>query len=209
LVGFRSGDLLRVALLKQQHGLAVGASSVVLLRAIELCSLLLFGAGWLASRTALAPRAWLLALALGVALLLGGLMARRLGGRGLLGTFAALSPRRLIRLLALACAAQAVEAAFLVGVALLLGRPLELAQACVLLAALSVGQLVAVLPANLGSFEASAAAGLALLGWSGPELWQLPALAHLVRLGASGAVLLVIARRSPPWELVRRAVRAS
>jgi hypothetical protein len=201
LVGFRSGDVLRVALASEHCGVARGILAVVLLRAAELGAMLLFCASFTASRLHGAASWAAAGIAALAALALAPRLAARLPALPLLDDLARLGAKRLAALLSVSLLAYAAEALLVLGVARALGEELGCLEAAFLLAASLVGQLAAFLPANAGTFEASVAGALALLGRSGPVLWLLPLWVHAARLGASICLLPLAVAHLP---LLRR-----
>jgi hypothetical protein len=179
-IGFRSGDAARVALARRHCGLATSGASVIVFRVVELAALFASASVAAAALGWGAGACWAVAACLAAALALAPLVARRMSPRPWLAPFAQLVARRLARMGALALAAYLLEAALFVGAAYVLGVPLRWDAAVFLVAASTLGQVAAILPANLGTYEATVAGALAAFGYDGAVLWQLPVLTHIL-----------------------------
>lgn len=188
-IGFRSGDALRVVMVRTHCGVAAGASSVVLFRVIELAALsscaaiAAVGYGWGGGASGV------VAVALVAALLVAPRIARRFAGNALLAPLQQLDARALAKSGTLAAIAYASEAALFVGAAQLLGVSLDWSEALFLVVASTLGQVAAFLPANLGTYEASVGGALAAFGFASAALWQLPLITHAAKLALSVCLL--------------------
>jgi len=184
VVGYRSGDALRVAWARGCTGLRQALSSVLLLRWVEGVTLVV-SVAWLGPQLFGWGQAWASAAAIGCLFVL--MMAPRLARVAprseWLRPLARLRLASVANLLLLSVTAFALEATLFAGVLQVFHVEFDARLLCLCVMAATAGQALSLLPANLGTFEFTLAGALVLAGVSGEAVWQVPVVTHALRLG--------------------------
>ncbi len=198
VVGYRSGDALRVVWARNCAGLRQALSSVLLLRAVEGVTIVV-GILWLGPQLFGWGQAWASAAAISclAVLMVAPRLARVAPRSELLRPLAQLRMATVAKLVVLSVTAFALEAMLFAGVLQVFDVELDARLLCICVMAATAGQAMTWLPANLGTYEFTLAGALVLAGVSGEAVWQIPVVTHALRFGFHLCLLPTVALCRP------------